>query len=242
MGVRLGRLRCRGRRLRRVPPHGRARPDQGRRLPHHLPQPDVPDLVVRLRARPRARSSRQDADQCFYDYRFPPEMQKAFDGADRFFPITYKKDWAVVREVAEGHAATPFNKAAYEKETARGRGGGEEGGREEVSGPQRVQAQPPRGGCAALSVRGLARSTSRASRCSATSTSISPRAASPRSSGRRAPASRTLIRCINRLVEPTAGEILFDGAGPRAARRPASCARRGATSAWCSRNTTSSSA
>ena len=37
---------------------------------------------------------------CFYDYRFPPEMQKAFDGADRFFPINYKTSWAVVRDVA----------------------------------------------------------------------------------------------------------------------------------------------
>ena len=39
---------------------------------------------------------------CFYDYRFPDEMKKAFDGADRFFPVTYLKDWAVVRKVAEG--------------------------------------------------------------------------------------------------------------------------------------------
>ena len=39
----------------------------------------------------------------------PPEMQKAFDGADRFFPITYQKHWAVVRKVAEA-AATKFNR------------------------------------------------------------------------------------------------------------------------------------
>ena len=45
-------------RLRRVPPHGRARADQGIGLPHHLPQPEVPDVVVRVRARPRSRSSR----------------------------------------------------------------------------------------------------------------------------------------------------------------------------------------
>jgi phosphate/phosphite/phosphonate ABC transporter binding protein len=43
--------------LRRLPPHGRARPDQGRRLPRDLSQREVPDLVVRLRARPRARRS-----------------------------------------------------------------------------------------------------------------------------------------------------------------------------------------
>src|SRR6195256_3280964 len=39
---------------------------------------------------------------CFYDYRFPAEMQKAFDGADRFFPINYKEHWALVRQGGGG--------------------------------------------------------------------------------------------------------------------------------------------
>jgi phosphonate transport system substrate-binding protein len=56
--------------------------------------------------------------KCFYDFRFPAEMQKTFGGADRFFPISYQKDWAVVRKVAE-ETGTPFNRAAYEKESAR---------------------------------------------------------------------------------------------------------------------------
>lgn len=51
--------------------------------------------------------------KCFYDYRFPAEMQKAFDGADRFVPITYIKDWAVVRHVADG-SGEKFNKAAFD--------------------------------------------------------------------------------------------------------------------------------
>jgi phosphonate transport system substrate-binding protein len=51
--------------------------------------------------------------KCFYDYRFPAEMQKAFDGADRFVPITYAKEWAVVRQVAEA-SGEKFNRAAYE--------------------------------------------------------------------------------------------------------------------------------
>jgi phosphonate transport system substrate-binding protein len=51
--------------------------------------------------------------KCFYDYRFPAEMQKAFGGADRFFPITYQKDWAIVRNVAEG-SGEKFNKAAFD--------------------------------------------------------------------------------------------------------------------------------
>jgi phosphonate transport system substrate-binding protein len=54
---------------------------------------------------------------CFYDYRFPPEMQKAFDGADRFFPINYKTSWEVVRDVDKGSGGG-FDKATYEKETA----------------------------------------------------------------------------------------------------------------------------
>ena len=52
--------------------------------------------------------------KCFYEYRFPAEMQKAFGGADRFVPITYIKDWAVVRHVAEG-SGEKFNKAAYDE-------------------------------------------------------------------------------------------------------------------------------
>lgn len=56
--------------------------------------------------------------KCFYDYRFPDDMKKAFDGADRFFPVTYQKDWAVVRQVAEAGGES-FNRTAYEKETKR---------------------------------------------------------------------------------------------------------------------------
>lgn len=51
--------------------------------------------------------------KCFYDYRFPAEMQKAFGGADRFFPITYRKDWAIVRQVAEA-SGEKFNKTAFD--------------------------------------------------------------------------------------------------------------------------------
>jgi phosphonate transport system substrate-binding protein len=56
--------------------------------------------------------------KCFYDYRFTPEMKATFDGADRFFPITYKKDFALVRDVAES-AGEKFNRAGYERETAK---------------------------------------------------------------------------------------------------------------------------
>jgi phosphonate transport system substrate-binding protein len=55
---------------------------------------------------------------CFYDYRFPPEMVKAFDGADRFFPINFQTTWEVVRAVAKG-SGQAFDKGTYEKETKR---------------------------------------------------------------------------------------------------------------------------
>lgn len=64
-----------------------------------------PDLAAKLR-------------QCFFDFRFPAAMQKEFNGDDRFFPITYSKDWAVVRDVAE-KSGTPYNRAAYEAESKR---------------------------------------------------------------------------------------------------------------------------
>jgi phosphonate transport system substrate-binding protein len=55
---------------------------------------------------------------CFYDYRFTPDMVKAFDGADRFFPINYKTTWEPVRQVAAAGGES-FGKAAYQKETER---------------------------------------------------------------------------------------------------------------------------
>jgi phosphonate transport system substrate-binding protein len=37
----------------------------------------------------------------FLKYSFPPEMSKALEGTTRFFPITYQKQWDVVRKVAD---------------------------------------------------------------------------------------------------------------------------------------------
>ena len=56
--------------------------------------------------------------ECFLAFRFTPEMQKEFNGNDRFVAIDYKDTWAVVREVAE-KTGTPYNKAAYEAESKR---------------------------------------------------------------------------------------------------------------------------
>lgn len=43
--------------------------------------------------------------KCFADFRFPPDMQKNFDGADRFVTINYARDWDVVRTVDKAAAA-----------------------------------------------------------------------------------------------------------------------------------------
>jgi phosphonate transport system substrate-binding protein len=55
---------------------------------------------------------------CFFAFRFPPEMVKDFQGYDRFFPITYKEHWALVREIAEKTGA-PFTRPNYEAEARR---------------------------------------------------------------------------------------------------------------------------
>lgn len=64
-----------------------------------------PDLVKKIK-------------QAFKDFRYTPEMKKAFDNADRFFPITYKQDWAVVREIAEATGES-YTREQYEKEAAK---------------------------------------------------------------------------------------------------------------------------
>lgn len=55
---------------------------------------------------------------CFFSFRFTPDMTKEFNGDDRFLPISYQKDWAVVRDVAE-KSGTPYNKSAYDAEAKR---------------------------------------------------------------------------------------------------------------------------
>jgi phosphonate transport system substrate-binding protein len=64
-----------------------------------------PDLARKIRA-------------CFFAFGFPPAMQKEFNGDDRFFPITYKETWRLVRQIAEA-AGTAYNKAGFEAEVRR---------------------------------------------------------------------------------------------------------------------------
>lgn len=56
--------------------------------------------------------------ECSYAFRYPPEMQKAFQGADRWLPVDYRKDWELVRKVAR-ESGQSFNRAAFDKEKAR---------------------------------------------------------------------------------------------------------------------------
>jgi len=64
-----------------------------------------PDLARKIRA-------------CFFAFDFPPSMRKEFNGADRFFPITYKDAWKVVREIANA-SGTAYNKETFEAEAKR---------------------------------------------------------------------------------------------------------------------------
>ncbi|WP_425500755.1 phosphate/phosphite/phosphonate ABC transporter substrate-binding protein [Pseudaquabacterium terrae] len=51
--------------------------------------------------------------KCFYDYRFADDMRREFQQADRFVPVRYQRDWAIVRQVAEG-VGERFDRKAYD--------------------------------------------------------------------------------------------------------------------------------
>ena len=52
------------------------------------------------------------------EFKFPEEMQKQFNGTDRFLPINYKETWAPIREIAE-KSGTPYNKSAFDAQAKR---------------------------------------------------------------------------------------------------------------------------
>ena len=54
---------------------------------------------------------------CFMNYKFTSEMTREFNGDDRFHAADFKRDWAVVRKVAED-TGTAFNRAAFDRESA----------------------------------------------------------------------------------------------------------------------------
>ncbi len=60
----------------------------------------------------------QKIRECTLNFRYTPEMVKGFQGADRWLPIDYKKDWEIVRKVAQ-ESGQAFTASAFEKEKAR---------------------------------------------------------------------------------------------------------------------------
>lgn len=49
--------------------------------------------------------------EAFFEYRFTPEMQKTFGGADRFFPVTYKQDFEMIRIIGKASGEEYTEKA-----------------------------------------------------------------------------------------------------------------------------------
>ena len=56
--------------------------------------------------------------KCVLDYKFDSELSKGMEGATHFTPITYQKDWAIVRQVGET-AGESYGRAGFEKERAK---------------------------------------------------------------------------------------------------------------------------
>jgi phosphonate transport system substrate-binding protein len=62
--------------------------------------------------------------KCFHDYRYPKEMQKIFEGANQFVPITYQRHWAIVRKVAAASDEKLRNAPRETPQESRGNGKG----------------------------------------------------------------------------------------------------------------------
>ncbi|CUB02738.1 phosphate/phosphite/phosphonate ABC transporter substrate-binding protein [Marinomonas fungiae] len=60
-----------------------------------------PDLVAKIK-------------YAFDTFRFSEDMQKTFGGADRFYPVTYKEDWKVIRDIAHA-SGTAYTKTGLKQ-------------------------------------------------------------------------------------------------------------------------------
>ena len=56
---------------------------------------------------------------CFLTFRFTADMTREFNGDDRFVPVNYLKDWAVVREVDAVARKASEEEAAKQQGTPR---------------------------------------------------------------------------------------------------------------------------
>ena len=71
-----------------------------------------------LMAHDLAPALQQKIRDCTSAFKYPPDMIKGFQGADRWVPVSYKEHWEIVRKVAAASGET-FNRNAYEKEKQR---------------------------------------------------------------------------------------------------------------------------
>lgn len=59
---------------------------------------------------------------CTYGFHYTAEMIRGFQGADRWWPIDYKRDWELVRRIAHASGQS-FTRSAFEREKARAAAG-----------------------------------------------------------------------------------------------------------------------
>jgi phosphonate transport system substrate-binding protein len=52
--------------------------------------------------------------KCFAEFKFPDGMAKLLEGNNRFYPVDYNRDWALIRQIAKA-SGTKLDKAAYTK-------------------------------------------------------------------------------------------------------------------------------
>jgi phosphonate transport system substrate-binding protein len=57
---------------------------------------------------------------CTFAFKWTPELQKTQQGADRWTPVGYLKDWDLVRQVARD-AGESYDRKGYEKEQSKAR-------------------------------------------------------------------------------------------------------------------------
>jgi phosphonate transport system substrate-binding protein len=57
---------------------------------------------------------------CTFSFKWTPELTKTQQGADRWLPAEYKRDWELVRQVARD-AGESYDRKSYEKEQAKAR-------------------------------------------------------------------------------------------------------------------------
>src|SRR5216683_2819001 len=211
------RLRHGRRRLRRIRADDRARDAQGRRLSHHLHEPAVPDLVVR--PRPRSQSgSRQEGPLLLLRFRLSAVDAEGVQRRRSFFPDHLQGNLESSPRNRRGVGDALQQGGLRSGIQTRGGCAGEQAAIQAVARSRHAgmdaSALPnpaPTAVDRSLLIRNLCKEY-RAGRpvLKGVSLAVAGRGVTaiigPSGTGK-----STLVRCINRLVDPTAGEILFRG-------------------------------